>query len=224
MNVQELTFPEEEFIVTKNQLPKVQIPPALKFITSLLYKSGAGLTIAYFLSIFIIQPLLEIQYERRNEFIAYVLHRARRLLNTLSLKRNLPVVAIRRGDKLYSDASVQTIDSKEQKKEKELELRNSLKYGVTFEDQVDGDVNKKNLIKNELLKLKDSLIDYNKDCCSLNEINPFIFQLKKFQGNIEAYRHANIFKTGRHMAGTSSGTAIKNDIRTIKGWYLTGQV
>jgi hypothetical protein len=99
-----------------------------------------------------------------------------------------------------------------------------LRYGVTFEDRVDENGKSKNLVSKELKDLQTSLEHYNKYCCSIDELHPFTFQLKKFQGNIEAYRHATLFKTGRRMAGSSSSTDIKNEIRKIKGWYLNGQV
>lgn len=190
----QIAFPESLPALKRS----TQIPPTLKYITSLLYRSGTGLSILYAILLLVVQPLLEIQFERRNDMATYALDRARQLLRSLGTE--LPTVAVKRGDRLYSDASIQTQEEPD-------------KLKITDK------------VNDKLVKLKDCIEHYKDNCVSINEINPVQFQVKKFQSRIDAYNSVQLFKGfERSMAGKSAGVDMKNDIRTIKGWYLTGQV
>jgi hypothetical protein len=190
-----------------------QIPPALRYITSLLYKSGTGLSLLYLVLLMAIQPLLEVQYDRRNELVSFALSKAIALLKLMGKKQSLPTVAIKRGDKHYSDAAVQTLDSEPVK---------TVNTYVTFADE---SVESDNKLNDKLQKLRDCVEHYNKYCISLTDLQPTTFQIKTFQGRIDAYQSAQLFKTNdRSISGRSAAIDIRNEIRTIKGWYLTGQV
>lgn len=223
----------EEFIRFPDELPpvtpRVQTPPALKFITSLLYKSGTGLSLVYILLILVIQPLLEVQYERRGDYLKHTLKKCRSLLVFLGKQhKRLPTVAVKRGNKLYSDAQCQTI-SDEDEDQKDVDPHSHFGNGsVYFQDQKDEveEKTEKNLVNNKLTQLRDAVDHYNQNCCDYNELYPFNFQMKKLQGRIDAYSHVQLFRGSDRnaIAGKSAGEDIRKEIRTIKGWYLTGQV
>lgn len=202
----DITFPED---LPESKKPII-VPPALKFVTSLLYGSGTTLSLVYVLLILIIQPLLEVQYERRIDFASAVLKRSRELLRSMNKTTNLPPVAIKRGEKFYSDAQVQT---------DEVSTRKSIVY---FEDEVDSEGS--NVLNDRLSKLKNKLQNYNQHHSTMDELSPLTFQIKKFQGRIDAYAQANLFRIrGRPMNETSTNQ-LKQEIRSIKGLFLTGQV
>lgn len=202
---EDITFPEE----IPESKKVVTIPPALKYITSLLYGSGTTLSLVYILLIFIVQPLLKVQYERRNELAAFVLKRARDLLVTLNKDTKLPPVAIKRGEKYYSDAQVQT---------DEASTKNSLVY---FEDEKPEN---QNILNERLKSLKLCLQDYNRYHAQIDELNPLTFQIKKFQGRIDAYSQANLLRIRGQASSDTSTNQLKQEIRSIKGLFLTGQV
>lgn len=206
VNHEDITFPEE----LPDSKRIITVPPALKYITSLLYGSGTALSFVYILLILIIQPLLEVQYARRNDLAGFVLKRAREILVTLSKDAKLPPVAIKRGGKFYSDAQIQT------------DQVNTRTSSVYFEDEKPEN---ENVLNERLKSLKLALLDYNRYYAHVDELNPLTFQIKKFQGRIDAYSQANLLRIrGQSMNDQMSTTKLKQEIRSIKGLFLTGQV
>lgn len=205
-NEEDITFPED----LPEEVKRVTIPPALKYISSLLYGSGAALSVLYVLLIFVVQPLLEVQYERRNELATFVLRKARDILVQMNKNAKLPPVAIKRGDKYYSDAQVQT---------KEVNTKKSFVY---FEDEVVNE--RKNKVNDRLTVLRNTLQDYNRYHAQIDELNPLTFQVKKFQGRIDAYSQANLLRIRGQTQNDTTTNQLKKDIRAIKGLFLTGQV
>lgn len=238
-----IAFPEDIPPISKVSR-KVEIPPALKYITKLFYRAGTSLSLVYLFLIFVIQPLLELQFMRRRDYSSYVLKRARLLLTKLSQRQRLPVVAIKRGTKLYSDAQVQTDPGIEEEYDsltssesqgsfpslqggvcglkalqepQESQMRSM--SGVLFEDE---QLPSANILQDKLNSLKGTLHHYVKYNVSIDELHPLNFQISKFQGTIDAYNHAQLFKAPGTMSGQSSSAGIRNDIREIKGLFLRG--
>lgn len=207
-------------IVFPENLPEQQrirhVPPALIYITKLLYRSATGLSLVYIVLLLVVQPLLEIQYDRRMELLSSTLDRAQKVLKLLNKVQPLPPVAVKRGDKYYSDANVQTLE------DEKIRYRNST-Y-VTFEDEAEkhGTGDK---VQDNLIRLRDCIEHYNKYCVDLSVISPTNFQVKRFQNRVEAYKTHQLFKPDAKSLSSKSATSdIRQQIRTIKGWYLTGQV
>ncbi|CCH41837.1 Peroxisomal membrane protein PEX17 [Wickerhamomyces ciferrii] len=209
--VSDITFPEDNEISKVHK--RAEIPPALKFITKLLYGSGTALSITYLLLLFIIQPLLEVQYERRLDFSSDVLSRTRALLEKLNGFSKLPTVVFKRGDKFYSDAQTQT---------KTIETKHSLVSFYDEEQTTNGSDD--NILNTKLKLLRESLEGYNRYHSGIDEVNPLKFQIRNFQGRIDAYSQANLLRIRGQITGLSSTQQLKQDIRDIKGLFLTGQV
>lgn len=205
-NEDDIVFPED----LPEQTKRITTPPALKYITSLLYGSGAGLSVLHILLIFVVQPLLEVQYERRNELASFILRKAREVLVLMNKSAKLPPVAIKRGDKYYSDAQVQT------------EEVNTKKSFVYFEDEVEKE--RKNKVNDRMVSLRNTLQDYNRYHAQIDELNPLTFQVKKFQGRIDAYSQANLLRIRGQTQNDTTTNQLKKEIRSIKGLFLTGQV
>lgn len=222
-----IAFPESLPPLTSRHY---KTPATLKYITSLLYKSGSGISLVYFLLLLIIQPLLEIQYERRLDFSDNVLQKARKILKLLTDKnKDLPSVCYRIGNRLYSDAQVQTeFNSEEESKDytprKAITFHNDIYSTETYKTS-----ESKNIINDKLRLLKSTIEDYNKAADDIPEVNATLFQVKKFQGRIDHYSTLQLFKNLKQQTPgisrfESDAKGLKNEIRTIKGWYLTGQV
>lgn len=174
---------------------RTQTPPALRYISRLLYHSGCALSLLYVL-LLLVQPLLDLQYSRRNDLVGSALSRVQALLKTLGTYCELPPVAVKRDSKYYSDAQVQTATTV---------------FNTPAESR----------LRDKLNSLKDCVEHYRDHCTQIHEIAPLNFQLRNFQSRIDLYSNTELFKRAR---GKSVTPEFKQDIRTIKGWYLTGQV
>ncbi|KAH3675104.1 hypothetical protein WICPIJ_009360 [Wickerhamomyces pijperi] len=215
-----IAFPESVPPLTKTHY---KTPATLQYITSLLHKSGTGLSLVYFLLLLIIQPLLEMQYERRINFSEHVLKKARYVLGLLVEKnKGLPSVCYKIGNKLYSDAQVQTDASESEQKTLSF-------YNDIYSTEAYLSSESKNIVNDKLRLLKSTIEDYNKVADDVSEVNATLFQVKKFQGRIDNYSNLQLFKNLKQQTPgvsrfESDAKALKNEIRVVKGWYLTGQV
>ncbi|KAH3672774.1 hypothetical protein WICMUC_004180 [Wickerhamomyces mucosus] len=221
MSARQIAFPED---IKSSKEIHFETPSALKYINSLLYRSGTLLSLTYFLLICILQPLLQLQYEKRVEFQSYVLKKARFILSLIiNHNKSLPSIAYKVRNKIYSDAQVQTEiseDNTESWRPKQISF-------YPHSSAVTDSTSKTHSINRNLKKLSNIVNELKDQYIEINEINPCLFQVKKFQGRIDYYKNLKLFKdtkTSKRSANESDSTSIRNEIRTIKGWYLNGQV
>ncbi|CDK29095.1 unnamed protein product [Kuraishia capsulata CBS 1993] len=100
-----LAFPE-------NLPESALIPPkprTLIYLIRLLYSTGALLTAFYALAIFVLKPCLERQHSLRHEYLTYLCGGLRGMVSAISSRLDfVPNIAVKYGDRIYSDAYCQT--------------------------------------------------------------------------------------------------------------------
>lgn len=226
MSVPRLTVPESAFdgALYRNSTRKQSL--LLVYIVRLANGSALLLVLAYAVSILAIKPLLQVTAERRLEILETFRHKLRDCyLNLVGRVSTIPIVAIRKkGDasgKLYADAVVQTNSSylKQQ-------------HGIPEDD--DDDSRDKLAQKDVLFKLN-QLNDALSRCLSylVEEIPHYKtlkFAVEDFQSKADmVYFNGNELFTASvpTSAGPKKKNLVlerKNDIRSIKGMYISGQV
>lgn len=102
-----LVFPEDAEIVA---VGSPRTPSTLRFVNSLSNWTLKSVSLIYLVLVFVVQPLLELQYARRRELSAFALMRLRELFRKMVPLVSKPIscVAVKRGSKYYSDSIVQT--------------------------------------------------------------------------------------------------------------------
>ncbi|ODV97461.1 hypothetical protein PACTADRAFT_2028 [Pachysolen tannophilus NRRL Y-2460] len=163
-------------------------PKTLIFVIKLLYSSGILLTSFYLIILFIVQPLLTLQYDRRLNLISHIFDNLRNMIYfkiTGILKGEVPTIGVKYGNKLYSDANIQTektrdrtvIDNNgdtEKLDDKLIKLRNVLLKINIMDYKTDRNENNSNYVG------KSEIISYTP-----SEISPLFFQLKQLYNYLD---------------------------------------
>lgn len=178
----------------------------LVYLVKLLYGSGLLLTVIYAVSIAVIKPMLELQFDRRLEILTVVGARLRNQVFAKIVKRipEVPDVMVKYGDKFYCDSMVQTDD------------RDTFSTGrrVAFKDDSAQDkvidLNEKlTLLKMGLAKLSVTDYENNDDNFKPSEMQPLKFQLNQLNALFDSINE-RIFRRG--TSRDSQDTKI-NDVK-----------
>ncbi|CUM54302.1 unnamed protein product [Debaryomyces tyrocola] len=203
------------------------------YLIRLTHGSAITLTLAYIIGLFVLKPLLNTTASRRYELLEQFRGKLRDCyLNLISRVSHIPIVAINKNDgsgKLYADAICQTTDS----------YLDSTCYKSINEQEEE--LNKKDkLFQGRLTTRLARLSEVLKNCeayrseeiPSYKTVN---FALKDLQNKADlTYFNSNeLFTATANDTDSSSGSAprkrnltvdTKNEIRSIKGLFMSGQI
>lgn len=226
MSVPILTIPEGAYDLSSYTSTPLQYnrrkSRLLGYLINLTHGSAITLVVLYIIGLFVLKPLLETKTERHYEFLEYFRGKLRDCyLNLVGRVSYIPIVAINKNGKLYADAIVQTDDS--YKRAGDAEEADKLS-----QTQLLKKFKKLNKTLGECISYQVSEIPHYK---TTN------FAIKDFQNKADiVYFNSNdLFSVDTPVsmpAQTESKSAhrkrnlstdIKNDIRSIKGLFMSGQ-
>lgn len=249
MSVPILTIPESSFDpasynnlntanITKSKSKSKSQSQILLYIIKLTRRSSIGLILFYILGLFIIKPLMELSVTRRKDYLDYIRGKLRDFyLKSITKVQYIPIVAIKNKQtgKLYSDAIIQTDNNN----------NNKLSTNSTGDDDSDDRLGQNQLYK-KLTKLSLLLTEgiRNYSTIELSNYKSINYSIKDLQNKSDlVYFNQNdlfVMDNGGGGGGggassimTTSGNTmkkkdlaveIKNEIRSIKGLYMSGQV
>lgn len=215
MAVPILTIPEGAFdpsaySASPHNKKKSQL---LQYLLRLTNGSATLLVLAYIIGLFALKPLLELTATRRLDFLEKCRGKLRDLyLNAIGRVNYIPIVAINKHDgsgKLYADAICQTDD-----------LKDDQDIGSLGQDAILTKLQKLSALIEKCLGflVKDMdhyrVIDFAlKDLQQKTDLTIFN-QRELFSGN----------STGPKTTKKNLALDVKNEIRGIKGMYMSGQV
>lgn len=232
-----LTIPESAYDPTTYTLSPHQYSgrksKLLAYLIRLTHGSAITLTLAYMIGLFVLKPLLKTTASRRYELLEQFRSKLRDCyLNLIGRVSYIPIVAINKNDgsgKLYADAICQTTDS----------YMDSTRYKSI--DEKDEELNRNDkLFQGRLTTRLARLCEVLKNCEAYHseEIPSYKtvnFALKDFQNKADlTYFNSNeLFTTSAENTDSSRGTPsaprkrnvavdTKNEIRSIKGLYMSG--
>lgn len=209
MSVPILTIPEAAYDITAytaNPHRYNQRSSLLVYLVRLTHGSAFTLTLLYIVGYFVIKPLLQTKADRHYEFLEFFRGKLREaFLKVVGRVSYVPVVAINRNGKLYADAVVQT-----------------------NHDLPDTDKLNQGQLVSKLLKLNKVLNECTSYCKSeIPHYDLTSFVLKDFQNKADMvyFNSTDLFsKLGdAGIRKRNLATDIKNDLRSIKGLYMSGQ-
>lgn len=245
MSVPILTIPESSFDpASYNNLNTANITNSksksqsqiLLYIIKLTRRSSIGLILFYILGLFIIKPLMELNVTRRKDYLDYIRGKLRDFyLKSITKVQYIPIVAIKNKQtgKLYSDAIIQTDNNNNNKSS-----TNST-GGDDSDDRLGQNQLYKKLTKLSLL-LTEGIRNYS--TIELSNYKSINYSIKDLQNKSDlVYFNQNdlfVMDNGGGGGGvssimTTSGNTMKkkdlavetkNEIRSIKGLYMSGQV
>ncbi|EGW32886.1 uncharacterized protein SPAPADRAFT_60228 [Spathaspora passalidarum NRRL Y-27907] len=226
-----LTIPESSYDPSLYSLQtrrgKSQI---LIYLIKLTHGSAFTLALAYIIGLLVIKPLLETKASRRLE----LLESARVGLRDFYLKligkvSHIPIVAIRKpGDsKFYSDAVVQTHDSHVDKTRVRTDREK-------WEELIENDKLAQGRLHEKLKKLSTTLNDECRTYSSLDmdHYKSANYAIKDFQNKADLvyFNSTELFMqesaptdTNKSLRKKNSAVEARNEIRSIKGLYMSGQ-
>ena len=203
------------------------------YLIRLTHGSAITLTLAYIIGLFVLKPLLETTASRRYDLLEQFRGKLRDCyLNLIGRVSHIPIVAINKNDgsgKLYADAVCQTTDS----------YLDSTSYKSINEQEEE--LNKKDkLFQGRLTTRLTRLSEVLKNCeayrseeiPSYKTVN---FALKDLQNKADlTYFDSNeLFTATANNTDSSNESAprkrnvavdTKNEIRSIKGLFMSGQI
>lgn len=203
----------------------------LAYLIRLTHGSAIALTLAYIIGLFVLKPLLATTASRRFELLEQFRSKLRDCyLNLIGRVSYIPIVAINKNDgsgKLYADAICQTTDS----------YLDATSYKSIREEEEELNRNDK-LYQGRMTERLTRLADILKNCDAyqLEDIPHYRtvnFALKDFQNKADlTYFNSNdLFTIKGDNSNSTSGLRnrnlavdAKNEIRSIKGLYMSGQV
>lgn len=217
MAVPILTIPESAYDPASYNpgiRPKSQL---LQYLLRLTHGSASLLVLGYLVGYFILKPLMELTTNQRLDYLEACRGKLRDLyLNVVNRVNYIPIVAINKNDgsgKLYADSVCQTEDLKKPQDEEGQET-----LGLQS-------------VHARLTKLADTL----KQCHSYqaSEIPHYKvvdFLLKDFQQKTDMvyFNQRELFEVegekNSKEGARNLARDVKNNIRSIKGMYMSGQV
>ncbi|WLF79666.1 hypothetical protein PVL30_003423 [Lodderomyces elongisporus] len=220
--VAKLTIPESSYNLASYNLssPKSK-SQLLIYLIKLTHGASVSLIIAYAVGFLILKPLLEQTASRRLDLLECVRGNLREFyLKAITKINYVPIVAIRRQNKLLADAAVQTesTGSKEEGERDPLmqnELHSRLKKIATF--------------------LQDSVRSYSME--GMSNYRSINYSIKDFQNKADLvyfneddfFLQDNVSSISNRPAGTKTRkknivVETKNEIRSIKGLFMSGQI
>lgn len=243
MSVPILTIPESSFdpasynnLNTANITKSKSQSQILLYIIKLTRRSSIGLILFYILGLFIIKPLMELNVTRRKDYLDYIRGKLRDFyLKSITKVQYIPIVAIKNKQtgKLYSDAIIQTDNNNN---------NNKLSTNSTGDDDSDDRLGQNQLYK-KLTKLSLLLTEgiRNYSTIELSNYKSINYSIKDLQNKSDLvyFNQNDLFVMDNGGGGgvssimTTSGNTmkkkdlaveIKNEIRSIKGLYMSGQV
>ena len=229
MSVPILTIPESSFDPAsynnlKNSKSKSQI---LLYIIKLTQRSSIGLILFYLIGLLIIKPLMELNVTRRKDFLDYIRGKLRDFyLKSITKVQYIPIVAIKnkQNGKLYSDAIIQTENN-------QLSNNNSNNNN----NSCNGDRLGQNELYKKLTKLSILLTEgiRSYSTSELSNYKSINYSIKDLQNKSDlVYFNQNDLFVLDNIVTVTSGTTMKkkdlavetrNEIRSIKGLYMSGQ-
>lgn len=243
MSVPILTIPESSFdpasynnLNTANITKSKSQSQILLYIIKLTRRSSIGLILFYILGLFIIKPLMELNVTRRKDYLDYIRGKLRDFyLKSITKVQYIPIVAIKNKQtgKLYSDAIIQTDNNNNNK------LSTNSTGGDDSDDRLGQNQLYKKLTKLSLL-LTEGIRNYS--TIELSNYKSINYSIKDLQNKSDlVYFNQNdlfVMDNGGGGGGVSSimttsgntmkkkdlAVEIKNEIRSIKGLYMSGQV
>ncbi|KAI5952505.1 hypothetical protein KGF54_003372 [Candida jiufengensis] len=212
-----LTIPESSFDPSvynlRNPNSKSQL---LIYLIKLTHGASLSLIITYAIGLFILKPLLETKNERRLELLECIRNNLRDFyLKAITKISYIPIVAIRRSNKLYSDAICQTESSS-----KDKELNDKLS-----QTELHLKLKKMSILLNENVRTYKM-----QDMSNYKSINYAIKDLQN-KSDLVYFDDTEVFmidngydKLGNKIKRKNIVVDTKNEIRSIKGLYMSGQV
>ncbi|CAK9439506.1 uncharacterized protein LODBEIA_P36060 [Lodderomyces beijingensis] len=221
-SIPKLTIPESSYDPSSYSQGPRSKSQLLIYLIKLTHGASISLVVTFLVAVFAIKPLLQTASERRLEVLECIRGNLRDLYLKVITKVNyIPITAIRRHGKLYADAIVQTSGDNDEKNQAndalgQTELHLKLKKIATLlHESVRG--------------------SYAMD--SFMHSKGLSYAIKDFQNKaeMEYFNVDEFFLSDRGMLapGASLNTKVKkknlvvetkNEIRSIKGLYMSGQV
>lgn len=216
MSVPILTIPESAYEAQAYLAPQRTKSQLLLYILKLTRSSSIALVVIYLVGYFAVKPVLETGSLRRLEVLGLYRTKLRDLyLNLIGRVSHIPIVSFNRANgKCYSDSITQTDVSY---------------FGSN--DNEDGDKLKQNGILLALTKLSQLLTEcdaYLKT--SISSYEPANNAIKSFQNqaDLKYFNTSEFFNVQVEESGKTRTKDVvletKNEIRGIKGLYMSGQV
>lgn len=226
-----LTIPEGAYEPSAYRQGKATPSRILQYLLKLTNGSAILLVVAYILGLAVLKPMLETGAGRRLELLEMFRGRLRDCyLNLVGRVSHIPVVAINKNGKLYADAIVQTddsyLDSSRYKsaEEREQELANKdklLQLGL---------VNKLKSLSASLNKCHPNLISEIPHYKTTNNVlkglqarSDVVFSASDIF-NVEKDKDVNDKAEKKVERKKNIAVDTKNEIRSIKGLFMSGQV
>ncbi|ODQ79087.1 hypothetical protein BABINDRAFT_147876 [Babjeviella inositovora NRRL Y-12698] len=209
-----VSFPEDIALFSGS----ARVSPLARFIRRVCYGSGYSLVLVYIVANFLVKPLLEEKYALRKDVLRYLRMKLVSYILKLSLEvERVPVVALSRNGKLYNEIATQTDKPKETG-------YSAYMHSYAEEEVEEDDTFKTGRLVKKLDYIHAQLVELH--CQNENtqkELHPLHFQM------IDLLAHVQSLYTDPHnpkgpRAGRSSALDVKQDIRNIKGLYISGQV
>lgn len=171
--------------------------PTVKAIKSLLYNGGSIYAFLYFFVAMFVEPMLQKQYQQRNDFSLFVILRLRRIIAQLQKRLVMtPVSSLGYNEQNNSmERSTQTSD------DNVIQEDNSHWAEITY----------------QLQSVKQELQYFNRSSGQRTEsMDDFVFQIKMATDQVELTDRSQIF--------SNKSRDVIQEIREIKGWFVNGQV
>lgn len=221
--VPKFTIPESSYDPSAYNLRNVKSKSSLlAYIIRLTNGGSLALIVSYLVGFFIVKPLLETSNSRRLEFLECMrLSLRNTYLKMITKVSYIPIVALRRNGKLYADAIVQT--------ESPSEIQRAI--DAKEDKLLQGELHQK------MVKMSSLLNTYVKywsmeDFSNYKGVN---FAIKDLQNKSDLvyFDDQEFFTMDTGLeAGPNGGKTkkrnivvdTKNEIRSIKGLYMSGQV
>ncbi|KAI5968155.1 hypothetical protein KGF57_000238 [Candida theae] len=218
--VPKLTIPESAFDPSGYTLRNTRSKSGLlAYLVKLANGGSLALIVSYLVGFLIVKPLLETSNSRRLEFLECMRSNLRNIyLKMITRVSYIPIVAIRRNGKLHADAIIQT----DSQPETGPDIEDRLSQGELYQ---------------KMVKMSSLLNTYVKhwsmeDFTNYKGVN---FAIKDLQNKSDLvyFDDQEFFTLDTGLeAGPSGGKArkrnivvdTKNEIRSIKGLYMSGQV
>lgn len=214
--VPKLTIPETSYDASIYTTPHRR-SSLLIYLIRLTNGSSFLLIVAYIVGYFVIKPLLETKNERRLEILEKYRHKIRdTYLSLIGLVDYIPIVGIKKDKKVVVDTIIQTDESYLRKT---VELNNEEKLEL---------LNKEDKLSQKKLSEKLTKLSEVLNTCSsystkeMPHYKTVREDLKLFQHDIDTklFNYDTLYSDGKRNLVVDS----KNDIRSMKGLYMSGQI